>query len=199
MEKETERFLSLYKTYEGMLRARGTDYRAVEEESTGIGKGRMTMIRQMRNYMSHSEDPGFIIPSPACLGVLEKMVKEESLKGDIVKNHLVTPARGSVKEGTMLSDIVYRLSVLALIGQFEIPVYDAATKRLKGVVCLERVAYVLKEKGNIPLTEQACGQYGNAYHLLKPDDKAPEHMDDLFYCCTRDGTMDSQYMGYVDR
>lgn len=196
MSKEIDEFLSLYRTYENQLRARGTDYRAVEEE---LNSDRMRMMRQMRNYLCHSEDPGFIAVSPACLKVLRQMVKEESLKGDIVRNHLITPAKGSIKEGTLLSSVVYRLSVLAMLGQFEIPVYNVETKRLKGIVVLEKLAYELDRKGNIPLDENTCGPYGNVFSLVKPDDPVPEKRDNRFYCCTKDGTLDSQYMGYLDK
>lgn len=197
MSKEIDKFLSLYRTYEGMLRARGVDYREVESEQTGQGNGRMTIMRQMRNYLSHAEDPGFIEISPACIKALENMVKEESLKGDIVKNHLVTPAKGSVKEGTMLSKLVYRLSILAMVGQFEMPVYDDR-KRFKGVILLERAAYELHKRGDIPLDESTCGPYGTSYQLVKPNDPAPVDADSRFYCCTRDGSLHTQYMGYVD-
>ena len=199
MSKENDEFLSLYRTYEGMMRARGTDYRAIEEEQVAAGNGRMTMMRQMRNYLAHSEDPGFITVSPVCIKALEKMVKEESLKGDIVKNHLITPAKGSVKEGTLLSEIVYRLSVLAMLGQFEIPVYDPDTKRLKGIITLKQIAYKLYSQGNIHLKEIVCGPYSDNFHLVKPNDPTPTKTDDKFYCCTKDGTLDSQYMGYLDK
>lgn len=193
-ENENEKFLSLYRTYEGLLRARDTDYRAVEGE---CGNGRMTIMRQMRNYLAHAEDPGFITISPLCVKVLEQMVKEEALKGDIVKNHLVTPAKGSIKEGTMLSDIIYRLSVLIMKGIDGLPVYGS-DKRLKGIIRLERAAYVLSKKGDMPLEKETCGPYNDRFHLVKPDEKAPEINDGIYYCCTKDGTLDTQYMGYVD-
>lgn len=196
MSKENEQFLSLYRTYEGLLRARDVEYRTVEDETNS---GRMRMMRQMRNYLVHAEDPGFITISPVCVKALEQMVKDETMKGDIVKNHLVTPAKGSVKEGTLISAVIYRLSVLAMIGQFEIPVYDPNTKRLKGIVVLEKLAYEMNRQGNILLEEKTCGSYGNVFHLVKPDDPIPVNMDDKFYCCTKDGTLDSQYMGYLDK
>lgn len=199
MSKETDEFLSLYRQYEGLLRARGIDYRTIEEQQNNQGNTRMTIMRQMRNYLAHSEDPGFIAISPVCIKALEKMVKDEQMKGDIIKNHLVTPAKGSVKEGTPLADIIYRLSNLARIGQFEIPVYNPDTKLLKGIVVLERLAYEMKRQGNILLDENTCGPYGTAFHLVKPDDLALENADDQFYCCTKDGTMESQYMGYLDK
>lgn len=199
MAKETETFLSLYRTYEGLLREHGADYRAVEETHSDTLHGRrMTIMRQMRNYLAHSEDPGFIAVSPACLKALEQMVKEESLKGDIVKNHLIPPAKRSVKEGTPLSQVVYRLSVLARSGVFDIPVYDAGTKRLKGLVSLEKAALELSRHGDMPLTEETC-TYGTIEHIVKPDDPVPKGMDGEYYCCTKDGTLESQYMGFLDK
>lgn len=194
MSKENDEFLSLYRTYEGLLRARGVDYRAVEEE---LNSDRMRIMRQMRNYLSHSEDPDFIAISPVCLKALQQMVKEESLKGDIIKNHLVTPAKGSVKEGMPLSAVVYKLSLMAALGKHEIPVYDDK-KQLKGIIMLERAAYMLDKQGNIPLEERTCGPYGHVFHLVRPDDPAPVKIDDKYYCCTKDGTLATQYMGYLD-
>lgn len=193
---EIRQFLSLYKTYESLLRDHGTDYRKIEEQQEG---SRMTIMRQIRNYLSHAEDPGFIAISQTCLKFLERLVKEEQMKGDLIKNHLITPAKGSIKEGTPLSKVVYRLSVLALNGQFELPVYDPDTKRLKGIVVLERMAYELDRQGNVLLTESTCGPYGKSFYLVKPDDPAPEKVDNRFYCCTKDGTIDTQYMGYLDK
>lgn len=204
MSKETEQFLSLYKTYEGLLRQRGVDYRTIEEKEAGQGIGRMTIMRQMRNYLCHAEDPGFIVISPACIKVLEKMVKEEQMKGDIVKNHLVTPAKGSIKEGTLLSKVVYRMSILAMTGIHSLPVYDEKTKRLKGIVLLERMAYELDRLGNVPLNEKTCGTYGKSCVIVTPDTftadavKKAEY-DSTYICCTKDGTYDSQYMGYLDK
>lgn len=194
MSKENDTFLSLYRTYEGLLRARNTDYREIEGKS---GNGRMTIMRQMRNYLAHAEDPGFITISPLCIKVLEQMVKEESLKGDIVKNHLITPAKGSIKEGTMISEVIYKLSTVVIKGIYGLPVYDG-DKKLRGIITLEKAAAILKKYGNIPLKEDICGSYSNKFHLIKPEDMAPERKDNLYYCCTKDGTLNTQYMGYID-
>lgn len=196
MQKETEKFLSLYKTYENLLRDHGTDYRSVEEQQTN---GRMTMMRQMRNYLSHAEDPGFIFISKDCLTALEDMVKKEALKGDIVKNHLVTPAKGSIKEGMFMSAVVKWMAARSMLGYQELPVYNPDTKRLKGVILLEWAAYMLECNGDHPINQERYGRYGNGFmHFLKPTDPIPENMDTDWYFCTKDGTIDSQYMGYVD-
>lgn len=204
MSKENEQFLSLYKTYEGLLRQRGADYRVIEEEQSKQGIGRMTIMRQMRNYLCHAEDPGFLTISQTCIKALEKMVKEEQLKGDIVKNHLITPAKGSLKEGTPLSQVVYRMSKLAMTGIYSMPVYNEETKRLKGMVLLERMAYELDRKGNIPLEESTCGAYGQYMTIVAPETQASHiapmpFTDSTYILCTKDGTLDSQYLGYLDK
>lgn len=197
MEKDTEKFLSLYKTYENLLRDHGTDYRSVEEQQTN---GRMTMMRQMRNYLSHAEDPGFISVSKNCLIALEDMVRKESLKGDIVKNHLITPAKGSVREGMFMSAVVKWMAARSILGYQELPVYDPGTKKLKGVILLEWAAYMLERNGDYPINQETYGKYGNlgCEYFLKPTDPIPKNMGTDWYFCTKDGTRDSQYMGYVD-
>ena len=200
MSKENEQFLSLYKTYEGLLRQRGTDYRTIEEAQTALGNGRMTIMRQMRNYLCHAEDPGFITISSACISALEKMVKEEQLKGDIVKNHLITPAKGSLKEGTPLSQAVYRMAKLASAGICSMPVYNENSKEVKGIVTLERVACELDRRGNVPLEETTCGPYGKNFTLIRPDAPVPECTTNGEYVlCTKDGSPYTRYMGHLDK
>lgn len=191
MSKENEEFLSLYRTYENQLRARGVEYREVEEKTNS---DRMRMMRQMRNYLVHVDDPGFVTISSTCLKALKQMIKEESLKGDLVKNHLITPAKGSAKEGTPLSKVIYRM---VMMGKASIPVFDEA-KHLKGILMLENAAYALDKLGNVPLTEAICGPYSDTYLLVSPDTPTDIKTDDKYVCCTKDGTLETQYMGYLD-
>lgn len=193
---ETRQFLSLYKTYENLLKSHGTDYRSVEDRQSGQ---RMTFMRQMRNYLSHAEDPGFVAVSSVCLSYLEGLVREERLKGALVRDYMVTPAKGSLKIGMRLSEAVYKFSKRAMVGVLELPVYDPETKRFMGILTQERAAYALFKRGDVFLGEDACGPFGNVFHLVRPDDPVPEDMDDRYYICTRDGTFDSQYMGYLDK
>lgn len=200
----TGQFLALYRTYENLLRDHGTEYRAIEDGrdlrvvSQQIPTGRMTIMRQMRNYLSHAEDPGFLAVSPECLSFLEKLIKEEQLKGDLVKDHLVTPAKGSLKEGMPLSEAVYRLAKNAVFGDFGLPLYSPETKRLKGILMLEHAAYRLNKDGNVPLLGDECILEKN-FRLVSPQDPVPENLGSGFYCCTKDGTLDSPYMGYLDK
>lgn len=193
INKDVEEFLALYKSYETALRAQDTDYRTVEEKS---GSDRMRIMRQIRNYLSHADDPGFIAISPVCLEALRQMVKEEQAKGDIAKNHLVTPAKGSLKEGMPLSSAVYRIVRHMENRRPEMPVYDEK-KQLKGILTLKQAAYAL-DQGHTLLYEKTCGPYTKDFHIVKPDDLVPEKRDGLYYCVTKNGTLDAQYMGYLD-
>lgn len=197
-------FLSLYRTYENLLRDHGTEYRALEDGrdprivTQQIPTGRLTIMRQMRNYLSHSEDPGFLAVSPDCLLFLEKLVKEEQSKGDLVKDHLVTPAKGSLKEGMPLSEAVYRLAKNAASGELGLPVYDPESKRLKGILMLEHAAYKLNRDTGSLLSAKECMLEKN-FRLLSPQDPVPENLENCFYCCTKNGTLDAPYMGYLDK
>ena len=99
--EDVEKFLSLYKTYEGLLKKRGTDYRTVEAETAS---DRMTILRQIRNYLSHKEDPGFLTVSPLSIRFLESLIEEELRRDGLVQDHLISPAKGSIKEGALLSE-----------------------------------------------------------------------------------------------
>lgn len=192
MSKQNDEFLSLYRTYENQLRARGTEYKELEEK---LNSDRMRMMRQMRNYLVHADDPGFVEISPICLKALQQMVKEESLRGELVKDHLVTPAKGSVKEGTLLSKAIYRM---VMMGTATIPVYGE-DKKLKGMLMLDKLAYALDKHGNVPVSASVCGPYGEIYDLVSPDTSTAINTDERFVCCTKDGTLATQYMGYLDK
>ena len=192
-ESANEQFLSRYRTYESLLKKRGTDYRTVEAEKAS---DRMTILRQMRNYLSHKEDPGFLAVTPLALKFLEGLIEEELRRDGLVKDHLVSPAKGSVKEGMDISEAIYLL-VKNRVGSR--PVYDPKTKLLKGTISLEQLAKALKQYGNVPVSEEACGRYGQDFVLVNaaagagavPAPKAG------YVCCTRDGTISSPYLGYL--
>ena len=58
--RANRRYLELYREYETALRAAGMDYKAVEEAADALVGDRMRMCRQMRNYLTHSSDAGFL-------------------------------------------------------------------------------------------------------------------------------------------
>lgn len=61
MVEQNQRFLELYRAYETVLREQGLDYFSVNEQAEPpLLKSRMTMVRQMRNYLTHVNDVDFL-------------------------------------------------------------------------------------------------------------------------------------------
>ncbi len=50
------------------------------------------MVRSFRNYLTHSNDPGFLEPTDKMMSVLEDMIKVLRYKHDTVTNHVKRPS-----------------------------------------------------------------------------------------------------------
>ena len=83
MSAKTEQFLGLYKTYEGLVRAELEDPKAVEDAMAPPDADKMRMVRQFRNFLAHTDAPGFLEPTDKMLAFLGAQVKAWSSRGDI--------------------------------------------------------------------------------------------------------------------
>ncbi len=86
--KQTEKYLAVYKDYETALRDAGIDPKAVEDAIDEVTAGRLRICRQMRNYLAHNNDPGFLEISDGQIRFLEGRLKEQKMSGDIAKKHM---------------------------------------------------------------------------------------------------------------
>lgn len=112
MSAKTEKLLSMYRAYEGLVRDSGQDPKDLEQGLEGPLSSEMTMIRQFRNFLSHVDDPGFLEPTDKMLKVLEAQVRDWSMRGDVAKKHAKAAA---VLSGTdKCADAVARLAKLKL-------------------------------------------------------------------------------------
>lgn len=94
-------FLSLYKDYESLVRATGMEPKDLEDELDARGLldgGRLRCCRQLRNYLSHVNDPGFVAPSDKMMAFLDAKVRYMKELGDVAKNHLKKPAACMCKD-----------------------------------------------------------------------------------------------------
>lgn len=57
---QTTDFLALYREYESLLREQGLEYKQAEDAAEGQVQDRMRICRQIRNYLVHQEDAGFL-------------------------------------------------------------------------------------------------------------------------------------------
>lgn len=112
MSAKTEKLLSMYRTYEGLVRDSGQDPKDLEQGMEGPLSSEMTMIRQFRNFLSHVDDPGFLEPTDKMLKVLEAQVKDWSMRGDVAKKH--AKAAAVLSGADKCADAVAKLAKLKL-------------------------------------------------------------------------------------
>lgn len=125
--QKTEQFLELYRTYEGLLRDNGIDYKMVEDEADDLTQNRMRICRQIRNYLSHQNDPGFLEISDTQIRYLTQLVETQKMAGDVLANHLSTVRAGTCALGDTCVEVIRKMKRLKTT---VLPVYD----RMAGVI-----------------------------------------------------------------
>lgn len=83
-----KKFINSYKDYETILRANNIDPKDYEDKSDEIVSNRLRICRQMRNYISHQNDPGFLEPSDLQIKFLDQQIKTLTMADDIAKKHV---------------------------------------------------------------------------------------------------------------
>ena len=184
MKKNNEQlFLDLYREYEGLLRDRGVEYRHVEDSSEGIIKDRLTIMRQMRNYLTHRHDPNFLIISDKQIEFLCELIKEESLKGDLLRDHLISIKKGAVSIDEDLSSVITKMKKL---GFTNIVVYDNQ-KKILGRLNIYDAALMVSQ--NASATVASIKKLNPAGIVYAPEIKIEEVQDwtNGVVCCTKKG------------
>lgn len=85
---DAEKFMDAYKDYEAAVRAAGSETLKAEEGADADVRERLRICRQMRNYLAHVNDAGFLSPSASQVRFLTDQAKAWKMKGDPVKKHL---------------------------------------------------------------------------------------------------------------
>lgn len=184
MKKNNEQlFLDLYREYEGLLRDKGVEYRHVEDNSEGIIKDRLTIMRQMRNYLTHRHDPNFLIISDKQVEFLCGLIKEESLKGNLLQNHLISIKKGAVSINEPLSSVIAKMKKLRFTN---IVVYDDE-KKILGRLNIYDAALMAAQ--NTSATVGSIKKLGPAGITYTPEIKIEEIQDwtNGVICCTEKG------------
>lgn len=185
-----EQFLAAYKAYESLLREHGKEYRTVEESADDLTANRMRISRQIRNYLCHVADPGFLVVADAQILWLERMLKDERLAGDVVKDHLWTMRKASCAEGDPVRDVMKKLVSLK---KTELVV--ANDTAVLGIVHLVTLTKLFFKDPETILTRKAYGPWGPVA-CVRPD----QPVKDLNpagppVCCTSDGTPAGKRLG----
>lgn len=189
---DAQQFLLLYKEYEGLLREHGKDYKDEEEHTDSLSMGRMRMLRQMRNYLSHNNDMAFLAISDAQGKFLSQLIREETLAGDIVKNHLFTPKRAACTEQSAISSVMAKMAK-------EKATHMAVTdgKKVLGIVDIFKLGKLACKNPDALLCKETYGAYGKGMAFVPPE--MPAAQAAAFFnpviCCTEDGTKDGKFLG----
>lgn len=87
MRSNNDEFLNLYREYESLLRTHSKDYKDIEECSPEQIQGRLRIGRQIRNYLTHGNDPKYIEVSDVMLNFYQSQIDGEKLEEDLIKNY----------------------------------------------------------------------------------------------------------------
>lgn len=183
---QQEKFLTVYKEYETLVRAAGKYPKDIEIEAEEIEANRLCICRQFRNYLSHVSDPGFLVPTDKMLKFLQGRVEVLKSQNDTAKKHTKKPDACILQVSDRVLDAIEMfakmkrdtLLVRGGITWFQISVYDVLG--LKTTEKLEKV----KKKIIVPNHCAPLDSYASL-DFSKP------------VLCTDNGTKDGKILGQV--
>lgn len=184
--KNEEKFLNLYKEYESIMRDQGLDCKDFEEHCEDTLQNRLRMCRQMRNYLSHNNDAGFLDISNTQIKFLSDFVNEQKIKGDVLKKHLKTPTSSvcDIKDKCSLA-----LEKLNKLKKENIVVTNGTSYKLASVYEISTRA--IESKSNKLDKVKLCGDVIFEHPLVEIE-KIPSGK---IIVCTSDGTTDGKLLG----
>ena len=121
MATNADRFLSLYREYETLLRDDGKDYKELEESADDLLQNRLRINRQLRNYLTHNHDAGFLEISDKQIAFMEKLIFEQKNSMDILKKHIKSAKVAGCLCTYTLDDVLTKMMKLKVT---RLPVYD---------------------------------------------------------------------------
>lgn len=108
--KIEDKFLAAYKDYETAVRDMGIDPRDYEEGRDELTKGRLGACRFLRNYISHKNDAGFLVPTEKQIEFL-RQEEEKLLHGqDILKKHIKSLSQAACTPKDKCRDVLNKLA-----------------------------------------------------------------------------------------
>lgn len=190
---QNEKFLTLYKELEGILREQGVDYKELEDKSNDEVQNKLRICRQIRNFMSHNEDANFLSASEAQIKFLTKIINERKVLDDIAKKHLGSITKYTCKLGDKCSDV---LAKMVKLKTYHLAVYsDIRGKASIGVVTIhDAVSQLITSK-----TTKVCDikRLSSDYIICVPETKMEFLPDNKVIYCFEDGTINSRLLGIV--
>lgn len=190
MPGNTDKFMSVYKEYEQLLRAAGRDPKGEEDVLAANGDPaaeRLRMCRQFRNYFAHVQDPGFIEPTDKMVKFVDERAKTLKLAGDPVKKHIKKPDACMLLPGDKASDAAAKFAKLKrnrLVVQGD-----------DGSFTMLSIYDLVMFKPNAKVSAMKTKPVRPAY--CTPDTAFTDLDPDKIWICTSDGTAGGKILGQV--
>ena len=186
--KNDNKFLSLYREYESFIRDQGIDPKDYEEKVDDLTANRLRMCRQMRNYLSHQNDPGFLSVSDNQISFLETYTESLKMKGDTVRKHLKTVASATCLDSDKCSDVLQKMIklksndivVISKTGIGVASIYDIISKAMESKT-----------------TKMSLVKTKPSYKLVSPTVKMDDIPLGVVIICTQDGTESGKILGVI--
>ncbi len=187
MKSENE-FLSVYREYESFIRDQGIEPKDHEEKVDDMTANRLRMCRQMRNYLSHQNDPGFLNISDNQIAFLRAYTESLKMKGDVVKKHLKSVTMATCLDSDKCGDVLKKM--------VKLKVNDIVVISKKGFG-VANIYDIIAKAIESKTTKMALVKTKQAYKIVPPTMK----MDDVplgsVIICTQDGTDTGKVLGVI--
>lgn len=191
--KTNDKFLATYKDLETLLRGQFDDMQTAEASFDTTKGEKLRICRQMRNFMSHNNEPGFLIASEAQIKYLEQCVSEERLKGDIAKKHTKTISAYACTVTDKCIDVATKMIKKKIT---VMPVFsETKTGRIFGSVSIFDVTTAAFEKKTNKIDSIKINTKEHLF--VAPDTKVENIPRDKVVFCTSDGTDKGKVLGVV--
>lgn len=183
--KKNEKFLELYREYEGLLRDKGIDCKDYENQAEpGLSK-RLYICRQTRNYLSHTSDPGFVEVSDAQISFLQALVNELKFADDVLKKHLKTPRTSVCDEKDKVIDAINKMVKLRQ------DILVVKTKTGFGTIDMYSATSAFLKSKATRLDKLKLGKQFKCYPPLTKIEDLPRTL----IVCTDNGEVDGKLLG----
>lgn len=193
MATNAEKFLNLYREYETLLRDSGIDYKELEEKSDDLMQNRLRINRQLRNYLTHNHDAGFLEISDKQIVFMEKLISEQKFSMDILKKHTKTVKAAACTCSDNLEDVMNKMIKLKVV---KLPVYDDI--EVLGFVSLHDVAKAfMTEKRPKTAKLSVIKKFDKNVICMTPDTQMAtvyQNATDMV-CCTDTGNKKGKLIG----
>lgn len=193
MPNNAEKFLDAYREYETVLRAKGLDYKTVEDGADDITQNRMRINRQMRNYLTHQHDTGFLAISDKQISYLKKSTTELKQSMDILKKHIKSAKVSGCTRHDLLENVLAKMMKLKV---FALPLYgDDGVEGILTWLDVTQVHLAAKRPKTARIGDTKVSKITPV--TMRPDTLMASVFDSdaNIVCCTDTGEPDGKFLG----